>query len=98
MTQDPGLASWLQLTLTPGLGNSAIRGMLRQFGLPQSILARRDAELGAFAMPAALEALRSEAVQLAVARALEWTAQPANRLITLAAAAHPRILLEIPDP
>jgi DNA processing protein len=98
MTQDPGLASWLQLTLTPGLGNSAIRGMLRQFGLPQSILARKDAELGAFAAPRALEALRSEAVQRAVARALKWAAQPGNRFITLADEAYPRMLLEIPDP
>ncbi len=98
MTQDPGLASWLQLTLTPGLGNSAIRGMLRQFGLPQSILARKDAELGAFAAAAALEALRSDAVQREVARALDWAAQPSNRFITLADEAYPRMLLEIPDP
>ena len=45
MTQDPGLASWLQLTLTPGLGASAIRAMLRQFGLPHLVLARKPAEL-----------------------------------------------------
>jgi len=45
MTQDPGLASWLQLTLTPGLGAAAIRGLLRQFGLPESILAAPPAQL-----------------------------------------------------
>ena len=47
MTQDPGLASWLQLTLTPGLGAAALRGLLKQFGLPHEVLARRRAELAA---------------------------------------------------
>ena len=98
MTQDPGPANWLQLTLTPGLGNSSIRGMLRQFGLPQAILARKHTELAVFAAPAALEAMRSDAVQRAVAHALEWLAQPGNRLITLADESYPGMLLEIPDP
>ena len=49
MTQEPGLASWLQLTLTPGLGAAGLRAMLRQFGLPQAILQRKRSELAAFA-------------------------------------------------
>ena len=55
MTQDPGLASWLQLTLTPGLGAAALRGLLKQFGLPSEILARRRAELAAQLPAGALE-------------------------------------------
>ncbi|MEA3191980.1 MAG: processing protein [Betaproteobacteria bacterium] len=98
MTQDPGLASWLQLTLTPGLGASAIRAMLRQFGLPHLVLARKSSELAQYATPSALEALRSEAVDDAVAASLTWLEQPGNALVTLADAGYPRMLLEITDP
>jgi DNA processing protein len=98
MTQDPGLASWLQLTLTPGLGAAAIRGMLRQFGLPHLVLARRTPELAAYAAPSVIEALHSEPVRRAVAGALAWLEQPGNALVTLADATYPRLLLEIADP
>ncbi len=98
MTQDPGLASWLQLTLTPGLGAAALRGLLKQFGLPQQVLARRRAELSPFVAPEALAALDSPAVTQAVSRALEWTRQPSHHLVTLADEAYPKALLEIPDP
>ena len=98
MTHNPGLASWLQLTLTPGLGASAIRGMLRQFGLPESVLARKRSELAAFAAPAAIEALHSEAVRQAVERALEWLQGDDRALITLADDSYPGALLEIADP
>jgi DNA processing protein len=98
MTQDPGLASWLQLTLTPGLGAAAIRGMLRQFGLPHLVLSRKPSELAAHAAPAVLEALHSEAVRRSVAAGLAWLEQPGNALVTLADATYPRLLLEIADP
>jgi DNA processing protein len=98
MTQDPGPASWLQLTLTPGLGAAAIRGMLRQFGLPHLVLERKPAELAAHAAPSVIEALHSETVRRAVAAALAWLEQPGNTLVTLADAAYPPLLLEIADP
>lgn len=98
MTQDPGLASWLQLTLTPGLGAAALRGLLKQFGLPQEILARRRAELAAMAPAAALEALDSDDVRRAVELALQWAGGPDHHVVTLADDAYPRELLEIPDP
>ena len=98
MTQDPGLASWLQLTLTPGLGGAAIRAMLRQFGLPHLILARKSSELVKYAAPSVLEALHSEPVRRAADAALAWLEQPGNALVTLADATYPRMLLEITDP
>src|SRR5262249_51845981 len=45
-----------------------------------------------------LQALDSEAVAKAVERALAWVEQPGNAIVTLADAAYPRLLLEIPDP
>ena len=98
MNPDPGLASWLQLALTPGLGPATLQRMLRQFGLPHAALARKRAELGAFTTPAVLAALDSEAVAQAVARTLAWAAQPGHSVITLADEAYPKLLLEIPDP
>jgi len=95
---DPGLASWLQLALTPGLGPATLQRMLRQFGLPQAALARKRAELGAFTTPAVLAALDSEAVAAAVGHALAWAVQPGHAVITLADDTYPRLLLEIADP
>src|SRR5918992_3355268 len=98
MTQPAGLAGWLQLTLTPGLGAAALRAMLRQFGLPQAILQRKRSELSAFASAETLSALDSTEVQAAVERSLAWAALPAHHIVTLADEAYPRALLEIPDP
>lgn len=98
MTQDPGLASWLQLSLTPGLSPAALRKLLQQFGLPQAVLARRRGELAALVPPAALAALDSEPVASAVARGLEWSAQVGHALVTLADETYPKLLLEITDP
>src|SRR6266446_6777650 len=98
MKEDPGLASWLQLTLTPGIGAAALRGMLRQFGLPQNVIDRKPSELAAYVAPAALESMASTQVRDAVARALDWAATPGHFIVTLADGAYPRSLLEIPEP
>jgi DNA processing protein len=98
MTRDPGLASWLQLTLTPGLGAAAIRELLSRFGLPEQVLAAPRAQLARHASAEALGALDSRAVGLAVERALAWLEQPGHALVTLADAHYPKLLLEIADP
>jgi DNA processing protein len=98
MTPDPALASWLQLTLTPGLGTATIRELLTQFGLPEKILGAGRAELARFAGAETLNALASEAVAKQVERALAWLELPGNSVVTLADAAYPRMLLEIADP
>ena len=98
MTPDPGLASWLQLSLTPGLGASTIRKLLGQFGLPEAVLARKRSELGSYMAPLALAALDSPQVEDAVARSLQWLAVKDHFVVTLADELYPRALLEIPDP
>jgi len=98
VSHDPGLASWLQLSLTPGLGPATLRKLLQQFGLPQAVLARKRSELSPLAPAAALAALDSEPVANAVARALAWAAEPGHAVITLADETYPRLLLEIADP
>ena len=97
MNVDPGLASWLQLTLTPGLGAATVRRLLRQFGLPENVLAAPREQLASIAGPAAA-ALLHEARSDAVARALRWAEEPGHALVTLADGSYPKLLLEIPDP
>lgn len=98
MNPDPGLASWLKLSLTPGVGPATFQRLLRQFGLPQAILDRKRAELAAFITPAIAAAVDSEAVAQALARSLAWVEAPGHWIVTLADEAYPRALLEIADP
>ena len=79
MTQDPGLASWLQLALTPGLGSATLRRLLGQFGLPQAILAQPRRELGKLVPPAVVTAFDAPEVAQAVASALDTRSHPPSR-------------------
>jgi DNA processing protein len=98
MGPEPGLASWLQLTLTPGLGAATLRNLLRQFGLPEAVIARKRSELGAHIPTATIEALDSARVRELVERALEWAGAEAHHIVTLADETYPRALLETSDP
>jgi DNA processing protein len=98
MTPDPGLASWLQLTLTPGLGAATVRKLLSQFGLPEKVVTANRSELARYASAEAVRALDSDAVAKDVKHALDWAQQPGNSVVTLADDAYPRLLLEIGDP
>lgn len=98
MTSDPGLASWLKLTVTPGLGAATLRKLLSQFGLPENIIAARRSELARFADAEALRALDSDAVAKSVDHALAWVSRPGNAIVTLADTSYPKLLLEIADP
>ena len=97
MKIDPGLASWLQLTLTPGIGAAALRGLLKQFGLPENIVAQSASTLSRLIGPAAA-ALASADVREATARTLAWAEEDGHHIVTLADDAYPRALLEIADP
>jgi DNA processing protein len=98
MRSDPGLASWLQLTLVPGLGAATLRKLLSQFGLPEKIVTANRAALARLVSAEVLQALDSDVVSKAVERALAWLETPGNAIVTLADAAYPRLLLEIGDP
>jgi len=95
---DPGLASWLQLTLTPGIGPASVRGLLQKFGLPENIVGRRTADLLPFLPASTVDALSSPAVGDAVARSLDWAGADGHHIVTLADGEYPRLLLEVSDP
>ena len=97
MIHDEGLAAWLRLTLIPGIGGETQRKLLAAFGLPEAVFAAgRLAARGVIGDRADLlfDFDPSEAVD----RSLAWARQPGQRLLTLADAAYPPLLLETPDP
>lgn len=98
MKLDPGLASWLQLTLTPGIGSASVRGLLKRFGLPHNIISAKGSALAGYMPAPSVAALHAAEVLQAVERALAWAAQDSHSIVTLADDGYPRALLEIPDP
>ncbi|TRZ93322.1 MAG: DNA-protecting protein DprA [Rhodocyclaceae bacterium] len=92
------LASWLRLTLIPGVGGEARRALLKAFGLPQAIFEAGSRALSAIIDPAAAERLLSHECGADIDTALDWAAQPGNQLLTLADADYPQSLLSSDDP
>ncbi len=91
------LASWLQLTLTPGIGGETQRKLLSAFGLPQAILAAgREAVRALIGNKA--DALFDFAHADEVDRNIGWVNDIDQYILTLADPAYPSALLEIPDP
>lgn len=92
------LAAWLRLTLVPGVGGEARRALLKAFGLPQAIFSAAPGELSrVIDFPTAEQLLRHDCAA-AIDASLEWSAQPGNRLLTLADAEYPQSLLGADDP
>ncbi|MGA9396600.1 MAG: DNA-processing protein DprA [Azonexus sp.] len=97
MIDNEGLAAWLRLTLTPGIGGETQRKLLAAFGLPEAIFAAgRLAVRGVIGERA--ELLFDFDPAEAVNRSIAWAEQPGQHILTLADSAYPQALLEIPDP
>ena len=69
------LASWLRLTLTPGIGNTAARRLLAAFGLPADVFAQSPA-----ALRAGRDARRRREALLREPAELRGTARPDPRM------------------
>src|SRR4051812_8844495 len=98
MSPSPDLAAWLTLCLTPGLGGSKIRVLLKHFGPPGNVLNADRTELARIAGHDAAIALTNGGAHEAVDRALRWVATPGHEIVTLADSDYPALLLEISDP
>lgn len=92
------LASWLRLTLIPGVGGEARRALLKAFGLPQAVFEANRRALSAVIDPALAERLLSHDPVADIEAALEWAIQPGNLVLTLADADYPQSLLSSADP
>ncbi len=92
------LSPWLRLTLAPGIGGETQRALLAAFGLPERIFAAGAAALARVMPRATADRLLAGDTAGAVGVALAWAGEPGNRILTLADAGYPRLLLETPDP
>ncbi len=96
------LADWLQLLLTPGIGNSSARKLLAALGLPGNVFSQSHAALCTLVGPAQAAALQSEPEGLAALLECTWNwlnADPLRRrILTLGDALYPQSLLQTEDP
>ena len=100
MPIDASLASWLRLTLIPGVGGETRRRLLQAFGLPEAIFnASASALRGVVGAPLTELLLQADAgVSAAIEAALGWAGEPGNHLVTLADSDYPQALLSSEDP
>lgn len=97
MIDTDGLAAWLRLTLTPGIGGESQRKLLAAFGLPEAIFAAGMLEVRRV-IGSRAEPLFEFDTKNAVDRSLAWASEPGQHIICLADDSYPPALLEIPDP
>ena len=104
---EQALRDWIQLTATPGLGNTSVRRLLAQFGLPAQILAQPASMLEACLSASQARGLLqpSDAVRSLQTASCDWllATTPSSPLlrrhiITLGDPDYPRRLLETADP
>lgn len=98
MTDRDELASWLRLTLIPGIGGEARRALLKAYGLPQAIFEAGPQALAAVIEPALADRLLHHECEAGIEAALNWAGQAGNHLLTLADAGYPQNLLTSDDP
>ena len=98
MNTSEGLAAWLRLTLTPGLGPATQRQLLAGFGLPDTLFAASRSTLTTVISAAQADALLQPPDEALIERTLAWAEAPDNHILTLADSAYPRALLDTPDP
>jgi DNA processing protein len=98
MPHDGELAAWLRLTLVPGVGGRGLRKLLAELGLPSQVLAAGRGTLAAIVGEPLADRIVADDGRAGVDAALQWASQPGCAVVTLADAAYPRRLLEIPDP
>lgn len=95
------ITAWLRLTQCEGVGAVTARGLLSAFGLPQNIFAASRSALMKVApekLVSSLLAAPSADLEALTRRTLEWAAQDARHIVTLADPHYPPSLLDTADP
>lgn len=98
MMHGASLASWLRLTLIPGIGGETRRKLLAAFGLPDAVFAADRSALSSVIGDKASRLLLDTRNEADVEAALRWVDADDQAIITLADSEYPKLLLEIPDP
>ncbi len=98
MPPDQELLAWLKLGLVAELTPASFRKLLGEFGDPEAVCAANRSALGRIVANEVADAILRGPDTTRVDLALRWLEEPGNRVISLADAAYPRLLLEITDP
>ncbi len=98
LAPDDDIASWVGLSLIPGLGDESYRKLLRAFGEPKQIYAASYASLSGIVDKNVAEGIRRGIDPEKLAPLFAWLGNEHNHIVTLADAEYPQALLQIPDP
>jgi DNA processing protein len=98
MRSNDDLASWIDLSLVPGMGAQTYRALLSAFGLPVNIRSAPRMRLASVVSDAIAGRILEGGREPLVAAALAWAEQPGRSVMTLADPSYPQQLLQIPDP
>ena len=101
MTQAEGLADWLRLMLTDGIGPQTARELLTHFGLPEHIFAAGFSALHKCVhekLALTLCSAPSDHIRTQIDVTLAWVEQAGNHILTFADTGYPSMLLTITDP
>src|SRR5262249_515257 len=98
MSDAGDLAAWVELSLVPGLSGASLRSLLSTFGLPGNVLGATRAQLARVVPDPVAGRILDRDRAGAVEKTLRWAGKPGHAVVTLADAAYPKQLLEIPDP
>lgn len=96
-----GLAPWIRLLQTPGVGNETARKLLTAFGMPENVFSASMPALRQMVserIAHALAAPPADATRTLIDTTLAWADQAGNRVLTLADPDYPKALLDIADP
>ena len=92
------LRCWIDLSLVEGLGPAGYRALLTAFGEPVHILNTSPRQLRTVVTAAVAERIHQHDRLEASHRAVAWSQQRGQSILTLADSDYPPQLLEIPDP
>ena len=96
-----GIATWIRLEQTAGVGPETARKLLSAFGLPGNIFSADFSSLRKIVSERVAQALTaplSTKTAALIDKTLAWADQPGNHVLTLADDGYPHSLLNIPDP
>jgi DNA processing protein len=91
-------ASWITLSVVPGLGDHSLRKLLTHFGSPQAIIDSNESALAQVAGAKLAERIKSHDSQEIVAKTLAWLEHPNHAMVTIGDPAFPPLLLETESP
>ncbi len=91
-------ASWIKVSVVPGLGDHGLRKLLKHFGSPQAIVDSSESSLAQVVGGKLADHIKSHDSEEIVAKTLAWLEHPNHAMVTLGDPAYPPLLLETESP